>query len=247
MNSESSWFFPDMTRIHLQPTSDFADNKMIEIETADFVAKEDGYSIKSYSIELGLNENEVNLVLSRYYPIRTLGIGFDRFHLIDNDSRVPVAMNDRIINEIRKNGDVVKFPYMRFLFKIDDELRFRGNMGHLTNDDIDQVIKIIIRLYGKWKEFPNEKCFESVLEMKKIKDSLYESKKTIEKQESRIKDFRANISVIRDYISSIEKDVNRVYEDMAQSLEVLESHGYKVDLNDPLNGYDNKYEWDLGC
>ena len=59
---------------------------------------------------------------------------------------------------------------------------------------------------------------------------------TIEKQESRIKDFRANISVIRDYISSIEKDVNRVYEDMAQSLEVLESHGYKVDLNYPLNG-----------
>ena len=69
--------------------------------------------------------------------------------------------------------------------------------------------------------------------MKKITDSLYESKKPIEKQESRIKDFRANISVIRDYISSIEKDVNRAYEDMAQSLEVLESHGYKVDLNDP--------------
>lgn len=216
-----------------------------KIDNPSWVTCEDECFVKSYSVLVNSRslkyEDKVELVLSRYYPKSSLGIGFDRFFLVDKRTHNPVPMNDSMIREIGKSIKEYASELSKCQFSVDDEFRFSGISGHLLDDEVIQVSTVICEMYDKWKEFPNEKSMESVKEMHKIRDKIVYGSVQVDEQERNIRSWRSEISRLRESIKEAEDRINKAYEEMASDIDALESHGYKYDFNErEKDDYNNK-------
>ena len=105
--------------------------------------------------------------------------------------------------------------------------------SHPTDCEIDKAVYDIVSLYEKWRKFPNAPTFEIV---KKLIYAM-ESVDKMRSEESH-KSIHNRIDMLRDRIKSLQKDIadsekelNGIYENAAESMNLLEQYGVKVDLD----------------
>ena len=123
--------------------------------------------------------------------------------------------------------------------------------SHPSDLEIDKAVFDIVALYENWRKFPNAPTLEIVKKLMSAMESVdkmryEESHKSIHNS---IDLMRGKIKSLQKHIADSEKKLNEIYENAADSMNLLEQYGVKVDLNDmPEKEADELVEeelWDI--
>lgn len=112
--------------------------------------------------------------------------------------------------------------------------------GRLTSGfrapDLNDVELLINELlwdeYPRWSKFPDVEDFAKVQMLYSALEKIYEMKMEMDERtcEKSIAKMRCEIANMQDEIEEMEVEMNAIYEDGAESLNLLEEHGYKLDV-----------------
>ena len=106
--------------------------------------------------------------------------------------------------------------------------------SHPSDLEVDKAVFDTVGLYENWRKFPKAPTFEIVKQLM----SAMEIVDKMRHEESH-KSIHNRIDLLRDKIKSLQKDIadsekelNKIYENAADSMNLLEQYGVKVDLDD---------------
>ena len=106
--------------------------------------------------------------------------------------------------------------------------------SHPSDLEIDDVVYDTVGLYDNWKKFPQASTLEIVKQLMFSMECVdkmrhEESHKSIH---NRIDMLRDRIKLLQKDIANSEKELNEIYENAADSLNLLEQYGVKEDLDE---------------
>jgi len=106
--------------------------------------------------------------------------------------------------------------------------------SHPSDLEIDKAVYDTVGLYDNWRKFPQAPTLEIVKQLMSAMECVdkmrYES--THHCIQNGINAQRERIKIIQENIADSEKTLNEIYENAADSLNLLEQYGVKVDLDD---------------
>ena len=106
--------------------------------------------------------------------------------------------------------------------------------SHPTDLEIDKAVYDTVALYENWRKFPQAPTFEIVKRL--MAAMVYVDKMRYESThhciQNGINAQRERIKIIQENIADSEKTLNEIYENAADSLNLLEQYGVKVDLDE---------------
>ena len=142
------------------------------------------------------------------------------------------------------------FPNMKGIWKTLHDLSEKRSIGYSISEDgkvvssdgfshpsdleIDNVVYDTVGLYDNWRKFPKAPTHEIVKNLMSEMESVdkmrhEESHKSIH---NRIDMLRERIKSLQKDIANSEKELNEIYENAADSLNLLEQYGVKVNLDE---------------
>lgn len=199
----------------------------LKIDLPDWADKVEGYVPTAF----GFPHRRKHVVVVKYMPKNTLDLPFIRVVFLDPSGN-PAKCMPSIYRELVKENksSIVEKPY-----KITEEGNVTGLFGVPDNDGIERAVYDIECYYDYFKDFPNETDIEVVKRLNDAKDAVrrmvMETKS--EHIQSMIKSCRDEIVERQNQIAELEKDLNEIYEEAADGMNLLEEHGIKVDISDP--------------
>ena len=121
-------------------------------------------------------------------------------------------------------------------YSISEDGRILSDDGfsHPSDLEVDKAVYDIVVLYDNWRKFPKAPTLEIVRKLMSAMESVdkmrhEESHRSIHNS---IDLMRGKIKSIQKQIADSEKKLNEIYENAADSLNLLEQYGVKVDLSD---------------
>ena len=199
----------------------------LKIDLPDWVEKIEGYVPTAF----GFPHRRQRIVVVKYVPKNTLDLPFIRVVFLDPSGN-PAKCMPSIYKELVKENktSMVEKPY-----RITEEGNVTGLFGIPDNDGVERVVYDIECYYDYFKDFPNETDIEVVKKLLDAKDAVrrmvMETKS--EHIQSTIKSCRDEIVERQNQIAELEKQMNEIYEEAADAMNLLEEHGIKVDISDP--------------
>ena len=224
--------------IKTAPTSDWGsvgtwsdkltpDNKK-SIPVPEWVEKFDGFREEAY--ELGTNPRAI---VVQYIPTTTLGVGFTMIHIVDSKfgGRVPMmdAMYKVLHDAPREHALVVENEYT-----ITEGGLIRGAFGCPNVGILSSIVAALISLYYEWVDFPDETDYEMVKKLQQARMKVIAMNQQVNSKdiERRIENQRRKIQDAQESIAELEKELTSIYEEAADSLNLLEEHGVDVSESD---------------
>lgn len=148
---------------------------------------------------------------------------------------------DRKMELFKKHRELIQELMNRFdWIHIDSLGAFHTEWEKGNKHDRDSYFNTIVyemsNLYYEWSMFPNEDTYEEVAKLISAKgksdrvNRFHEEKK----YEDRIKELREEIVSLQKEIKENEEDLNRLYEEAADGMNLLEEKGYKKMIDSPL-------------
>ena len=208
--------------VHDSTCSRFNVTKQFSVPLPDWTKKYGGFKESAFSF--GGNPK---IVVIQYDPTTTLGVGFVVLHLVDpkTDERLP--MMDSIYKVVYEmnNGSGRKE------YSITDDGVVRGPFGVPDINTITSIMQDMMEVYYEWKDFPNETNYAVVKQLNEAKDKIRKMQSEVGHKtiENRISDRRNMIQEAQKEIGELENKLNRIYEEAAEAMNLLEEHGVKVD------------------
>ena len=148
------------------------------------------------------------------------------------------------------HGLAMPFPNMKGIWKTLHDLSEKRSTGYSISEDgkvvssdgfsrpsdleIDKAVYDTVALYESWRKFPEAPTLEIVKKLMSAMESVdkmkhEESHKSIHNS---IDLMRGKIKSIQKHIADSERKLNEIYENAADSLNLLEQYGVKVDLDE---------------
>lgn len=209
------------------------------VPVPEWVEKFDGFREEAY--ELGTNPR---VIVVQYIPTTTLGVGFTMIHIVDSKFGGRVPMMDsmyRVLHDApQEHALVVENEYA-----ITEGGIIRGAFGCPNVGILSNITGMLISLYHEWVDFPNETDYEVVKKLQEARMKVIamnhqvkskDIEKSIEKQRRKIQDAQESIA-------ELEKELTGIYEEAADSLNLLEEHGVDVSESDKWD----EQKMDSGC
>ena len=198
------------------------------IPVPEWVEKFDGFREEAY--ELGTNPRAI---VVQYIPTTTLGVGFTMIHIVDSKfgGRVPMmdAMYKVLHDAPREHALVVENEYT-----ITEGGLIRGAFGCPNVGIISSIVSALISLYYEWVDFPDETDYEMVKKLQQARMKVVAMNHQVNSKdiERRIENQRRKIQEAQESIAELEKELTGIYEEAADSLNLLEEHGVDVSESD---------------
>ena len=201
----------------------------------EWVEKIDGYVVSSckwhdsgrfggcFVVEYAPNDRSV----SRYWD----GV-FVKIYAADSMNEPPFVQMKGIWKEIYedKRKHIISYG-------ITEDGRIYSDLGEFPSDeDIRNAIHDIGGMYNDWKDFPNVQDWFTVCRLvgaKMAVDHMRVEEKYGHEQKN-IDNLRKKITEIQTQIAEAEKNLNEMYENAADGMNLLEEHGVKIDMEKGL-------------
>ena len=205
--------------------------------------------------KFGLNGDYPLMVT--YSPNTTLGIGYKRVFIVEKASQKPFGKMKEMWKELRKRSQEkaktkgiyssppsissISTAYANVVFPkgygIPDNItilengELRGAFGVPETSAIYGIVYELVSMYNDWRKFPNETEFGSIERLKEAMNNVGRMQMSSSQLEEEINESRSIIKEQQDRISDLEGKLNKLYEDGADAMNLLEEHGVKIDLN----------------
>lgn len=188
----------------------------------------------AYTVDLGYEEDSPMVVAVKYIPVfKSENHGFVVIYLMEGelgneDNLIPCTMMRDVWFRTAMDPRACSPSYI-----LDSTGKMIGKDGAMPSEgDITECAYAMLRYYEKWYRFPFESDWDTVCELCQAQDNVTNLNREI--RSHRIKDslekMRKSIADLQCSISMMEEELNGLYEDAADGLNVLEEHGYKMEI-----------------
>ena len=207
------------------------------IPTPDWVERIEGYSEEAFELYDGCPRyaNE-RIVAVCYKPERTLGVGFTKVFLADNDLKNVFPQMKGVWAETQKrieSENTLCGPKIGTC-KIDGDGRISSAFGIPDLPSLMDVVQEMYTVWLDWQEFPNASEFSMVRKLKQAKRDVAVMQREMSENHinGKIEELRKEIKESHERIASLERDLNEICEKAADAMNLLEENGVKIDLDD---------------
>lgn len=215
--------------------------------------------------KLGSGGNSI--IAITYSPTHTLGMGYAKVYLVESKTNKPFAHMEGIWQELHNRSKSMSKSSANVGILNPMEYNYRGSAmdgkylpssnitisptGELRNafgipsfQDLYGVIKELYQIYREWRVFPNAETFDSVRKLRDAKNKVYAMNTNASILEEEISSIRTSIQERQNKIADLEGQMNKLYEDGAEAMNLLEEHGINIDLNNDSSNLEQVEEWD---
>ena len=170
------------------------------------------------------------VIVAKYVSIELYSM-FAKVYAVSSDLATPFSNMNGIWRTLH---DLSKTHPVGYSISEDGKVVSSDGFSHPSDLEIDKVVFDIVALYDNWRQFPKAPTLEIVKKLMSAMESVdkmrhEESHKSIH---NRIDLLRERIKLLQKDIADSEKELNEIYENAADSMNLLEQYGVKVDLDE---------------
>jgi len=170
------------------------------------------------------------VIVAKYVSIKIYGV-FAKVFVVSSDLATPFSNMEGIWKTLH---DLFEKKSIGYSISEDGRIVSYDGFSYPSDLEIDSAVYDIVSLYKRWRKFPKAPTFEIVKKLMSAMESVdkmrYES--THNSIQNGIDLMRGKIKSLQKHIADSEKELNEIYENAADSLNLLEQYGVKVDLDD---------------
>ena len=170
------------------------------------------------------------VIVAKYVSIELYSV-FAKVYAVSSDLATPFSNMKGIWKTLY---DLSKNRPIGYSISEDGRIVSDDGFSHPSDLEIDKAVYDIVALYENWRQFPKAPTLEIVKKLMSALESV-DKMRHEEKHKSihnAIDLFRGKIKLFQKHIADSEKELNEIYENAAESMNLLEQYGVKVDLND---------------
>ena len=199
--------------------------------------------------KLGNTDGDFAAIIT-YSPNATLGIGYKRVFIVERSTKKPFPRTREMWTELR-NRSLAKqknkpIQYINTLYSstdlpkgygipdnitISENGELRSAFGVPKTNDLFGIVFEFGSIYNDWCKFPNETDYSVIETLKEAKKRVRNMQLHADGLGAEIEESRRLIKEHQDRIAELEKQMNKMYEEGADALNLLEKHGIQLDLN----------------
>lgn len=237
ISTSSDWTVPDYSNgwRNVSATGCTWEVKKPEfIPTPDWVERIEGYTEEAFDMTTGPRYVNERIVAVCYKPERTLGVGFTKVFLADNDLKNMFPQMKGVWEETQRRieSENTLCGAKIGTCKIDGNGRISSAFGIPDLPSLLDVVQEMYTVWLDWHEFPQVGEFSMVKKLKQAKRDVAVMQREMDKNyiNRKIEDIRKEIKESQDRIASLERDLNEICEKAADAMNLLEENGVKIDL-----------------
>ena len=199
-----------------------------DIQPPEWIEAIPGYSLNSCRCRKCGTSGTV--IVAKYVYIEAYSV-FAKVFAVSSDLATPFSNMEGIWKTLH---DRFKKESIGYSISEDGRIVSSDGFSHPSGIEVDKAVYDTVALYENWRKFPQAPTFEIVKKLMAAMESVdkmrhEESHKSIHNS---IDLMRGKIKSIQKHIADSEKKLNEIYENAADSLNLLEQYGVKVDLDD---------------
>jgi hypothetical protein len=169
------------------------------------------------------------VIVARYINIESCGV-FAKVFAVSADFATPFSNMKGIWKTLH---DLSKQRSTGYSISEDGRILSDDGFSPPSDLEVDKAVFDIVALYDNWRQFPKAPTLEIVRKLMSAMESVdkmrrEESHKTIHNS---IDLMRGKIKSLQKHIANSEKELNEIYENAADSLNLLEQYGVTVNLD----------------
>lgn len=195
--------------------------------TPDWLVRFKGYVSDKYWIPRTRPSGEFNMVVARYLDEKTREPKFVVPYLLSSNAQ-PVFLLEKIWRYLSKSlDDVPEGCEMR-----ENGVLTKGG-GMPDENSMSYVVDSICYIWRNWKEFPAIDDYDLVLKLNSSMDCVLQMRDEMafNPLQNEIDQKRTKVQELLESIGRLEKSLNKIYEDGADALNLLEENGYPMDID----------------
>lgn len=199
-----------------------------DIQPPEWIEVIPGYSLNSCKWrkcgDIGI------VIVAKYVSIESHS-AFAKVYAVSSDLATPFSNMKGIWKTLH---DLSKKRSIGYSISEDGKVVSSDGFSHPSDLEIDNAVYDTVGLYDNWRKFPQAPTLEIVKKLMSAMESVdkmkhEESHQTIHNS---IDLMRGKIKSLQKHIADSEKELNEIYENAADSLNLLEQYGVKVDLDE---------------
>ena len=201
-----------------------------DIRPPEWIERFPGYSLNSCKWRRCGTSGTV--IVAKYVSIEKYRM-FAKVYAVSSELATPTPFSN--MKGIWKTlHDFSKKEQVGYSISEDGKVVSSDGFSHPSDLEIDKVVYDTVALYENWRKFPKAPTLEIVKKLMSAMESVdkmrhEELHKSIH---NTIDLFRGKIKLFQKHIEDSEKELNEIYENAADSMNLLEQYGVKVDLDD---------------
>ena len=151
--------------------------------------------------------------------------GYAKVYVYDDDQMQPFPQMKGIIQEIRKR----KLNYCGTSYDISEEGEIREYMTRdlPSEETVYKAAMSMMELHERWRDYPNIDSYEKIERLENAKEAIRKMRveETHGSSKRRVEELRVKIKEEQEQIARIERDLNTMYEEAADAMNLLEENG----------------------
>lgn len=170
------------------------------------------------------------VIVAKYICIGSYSM-FAKVYAVTSDLAMPFSNMKGIWKTLH---DLSKTHSVGYSISEDGRIVSYDGFSHPSDLEIDKAVYDIVALYENWRKFPKAPTLEIVKKLMSAMESVDKMR-----HEEKHKSIHNRIDMLRDRIKSLQKDIadserelNGIYENAAESMNLLEQYGVKVNLDE---------------
>lgn len=167
-----------------------------------------------------MSGNNATAILSRYVPNSTMGVGFDIITLVDRFNI------DKIFDRMEGVWAHVRKVNPMSGVSIEEDGKMRNVFGFLDERELLNVARTMLEVHSHWMKYPNESSYDDVLKLEVAKDNVDKLKYHHRWIKNEMDEMKTRIEESRRRLEELDRQLNQMFEDAADSMNLLEEHGY---------------------
>ena len=199
-----------------------------DIQPPEWIEQFSGYSLNSCKLRRCGTAGTV--VVAKYVSIESYSV-FAKVFAVSSELATPFSNMKGIWKTLH---DLSEERSIGYSISEDGKVVSSDRFSPPTDLEIDKAVYDTVALYENWRKFPKAPTREIVKKLMSAMDLVDKMK-----YEESYKSIHNRIDLLRDKIKSFqkeiadsEKELNEIYENAADSMNLLEQYGVKVDLDD---------------
>ena len=170
------------------------------------------------------------VIVAKYVSIGSCSM-FAKVYAVSSDLATPFSNMKGIWKTLH---DLSKKRSIGYSISEDGKVVSSDGFSHPSDLEIDNAVYDIAGLYENWQKFPEAPTLEIVKKLMSAMESVDKMKhEELHKPiHSSIDLMRGKIKSLQKHIADSEKKLNEIYENAADSLNLLEQYGVKVNLDE---------------
>ena len=199
-----------------------------DIQPPEWIESFPGYSLNS--CKWRKCGGTAHVIVAKYVSIESCSM-FAKVYAVSSDLATPFSNMKGIWKTLH---DLSKKRSIGYSISEDGKVVSSDGFSHPSDLEIDNAVYDTIGLYDNWRNFPEAPTLEIVKQLMSAMECVdkmkhEESHQTIHNS---IDLMRGKIKSLQKHIANSEKELNEIYENAADSLNLLEQYGVKVDLDE---------------